>query len=221
MMRTLRKGMSLMEMTVVLFVVSYGIMSVYLILSRGWKLAETTTNRIAAINLAREGIEIVSNVRDTNWVKFSANFPSCWKTFNYDQGCVSEPATTASGHWFGSGATASFVPFLSGSLWYFTGATNTGMYLDAVGLPFQTGTLAAAIPITQSKPCQMVDPNSTSCKSNMYRIITIEHPTTPAWCGAGTGCLSVTSRVEWFDRASDKIHTVNLNTILTNWRNNF
>jgi hypothetical protein len=52
------------------------------------KLANTTQNRIQAIGIAREGIEAVTNIRDTNWKTFSANNQHCWNTFNYNQNCI-------------------------------------------------------------------------------------------------------------------------------------
>ena len=219
-MRVLRKGFSIIEVAVMTFVIAYGLTAVYLVLGRGWKLAETTSNRIAAINLAREGIEAVTNARDTNWIKFAADYPGCWKTQNYNRACVG--SNTPANTWFGSGATgstATFVPFLSGSLWFFTGATNSGVYMDAVGLPFQTG---ASLTTGFEKTCQFVDPNATSCRTNMRRRVTVGHPVT-ALCGgdAGTGCLSVSSQVDWFDGASQREHSVKLDTTLTNWRNNF
>lgn len=224
-MRAFRKGSTLIEVAVVIFVIGFGLTSVYLILSRGMKLAETTSNRIAAINLAREGIEAVTNARDTNWVKFAADFPSCWKVQNYDKTCVGAAPATAAALSFGGGVDAELVPFLSGGLWYFTGATaNSGVYVDAQGLPFQTG---AAAPAGFSAPCQFVDPNATSCHSNMRRVLRLGHPSVldatpaPAWCFNGTGCLSVTSDVEWYDQASQRVHTVSLSTVLTDWRNNF
>ncbi len=224
-MRAFRKGTSIIEVAVVIFIVSFGLTTVYLILSRGMKLADTTSNRIAAINLAREGIETVTNQRDTNWVKFAADYPSCWKTKNYDKGCVGALGVPAQqGHWVGGGfGQTSVVPFLSGGIWYLTDATaNSGVYMDDRGLPFQTG---SASPAGYDKTCQFVDPNATNCKTNMKRVVVLGHPDSgagePAWCGAGTGCLSVSSRVEWFDGASQRIHTVRLDTTLTNWRGNF
>ncbi|MBU0576990.1 hypothetical protein KJ742_07795 [Patescibacteria group bacterium] len=37
-------------------------------------------NRVIAVNIAREGIEAVRNIRDTNWLKFSGNRRICWNS---------------------------------------------------------------------------------------------------------------------------------------------
>jgi len=38
----------------------------------------TSKNRVIAVNLAREGIEAVRNMRDTNWLKYSSKRRTCW-----------------------------------------------------------------------------------------------------------------------------------------------
>lgn len=41
-------------------------------------------DRVIATNIAREGIEAVRNIRDTNWLKFSNNRRTCWNHFPGD-----------------------------------------------------------------------------------------------------------------------------------------
>jgi type II secretory pathway pseudopilin PulG len=38
--------------------------------------------RLVAYNLAREGVELVRNLRDTNWLRFPGNHEECWDTLN-------------------------------------------------------------------------------------------------------------------------------------------
>lgn len=38
--------------------------------------------RIVAYNFAREGVEAIRNVRDTNWLRFPGNHSECWDTLN-------------------------------------------------------------------------------------------------------------------------------------------
>lgn len=52
------------------------------------KLASTTESRIQAINLAREGIEAVENIRNTNWIKFTSDYENCFDVKNYNASCV-------------------------------------------------------------------------------------------------------------------------------------
>lgn len=232
-MRAFPKGSSLIEAMVVVFIVSFGLTSVYLVLGRGQTLATATSNRIQAINLAREGVEIVSNIRDTNWVKFTSDMASCWKVKDYNKTCVGLGDTTNNyGRllWFGGGAPANFTPYLSGNLWYLRdlGAFSSGIYFDASGLPYQTGAVAEAAGI-EMKPCGKADPYS--CRSMFNRTIRLGHSGShvtqgaPAWCGTwthteifGTGCLDVTSTVTWYDQSEGGPRTVQLQTTLTNWK---
>lgn len=52
------------------------------------KLADSTGKRIEAIQIARDGLEAFTNIRDTNWIKFAADYENCWNTLNYDSNCV-------------------------------------------------------------------------------------------------------------------------------------
>jgi hypothetical protein len=44
--------------------------------------------KIQAIQIAREGIEAMTNIRDTNWKMLSTDNKNCWNTLNYDTNCV-------------------------------------------------------------------------------------------------------------------------------------
>lgn len=52
------------------------------------KLASSTESRIQAINIAREGIEAVENIRNTNWIKFSSDLENCFDVADYDSSCI-------------------------------------------------------------------------------------------------------------------------------------
>ena len=52
------------------------------------KLANSTEQRIEAIQIARDGIEAFINIRDTNWVLFAADYENCWNALNYDDTCI-------------------------------------------------------------------------------------------------------------------------------------
>lgn len=51
----------------------------------------SSKDRIIAVNLAREGLEAVRNIRDTNWLKFSGNRRECW---NHLPGTLPPPPLT-------------------------------------------------------------------------------------------------------------------------------
>jgi len=72
---------------IVMVVVSVGILGAYSVLSSGQKLANTTIDRVQAINIAREGIEIVKNIRDSNYLQYPGSPEDCWRSSDY--GCNS------------------------------------------------------------------------------------------------------------------------------------
>ena len=68
-----KQGFTLLEMLLALSVLSVGIMSAFTLAMANLNTARDNYERIRAANLAREGIEIARNIRDTNWLKIEAN----------------------------------------------------------------------------------------------------------------------------------------------------
>ena len=54
------------------------------------KLAGSTGNKIEAIQIARDGLEAMMNIRDTNWLLFSADRKNCWNVRNYNVNCIGD-----------------------------------------------------------------------------------------------------------------------------------
>lgn len=73
---------------IMLAIVSLTLSAVFYSLSQSIHFARDTEARIRAINIAREGIEGMINIRNTNWLRFSSNYTNCWNTPNYDLYCV-------------------------------------------------------------------------------------------------------------------------------------
>jgi type II secretory pathway pseudopilin PulG len=57
-----------MEMLVVFFIISIGLYGVVTLIFSNVALQEQDLHHIIAMNLAREGLEIAQNVRDSNWL---------------------------------------------------------------------------------------------------------------------------------------------------------
>lgn len=83
-----RKWTTIIESVIVMMIVTIWILWTYDIYSRSKKMSNSSTNKIQAISLAREGIESMINIRDTNWILYSANTNNCWNTYNYNWSCV-------------------------------------------------------------------------------------------------------------------------------------
>ena len=69
-------------------ILSLAIVGVFWLVQNGMRLTNLTEHRITALNLAREWVEAVSNIRDTNWLKYTNDTDLCWMTARYSGGCI-------------------------------------------------------------------------------------------------------------------------------------
>lgn len=83
-----KKWTTIAESIIVMLIVVVWVVGMYNIFTTSQKMSDSTWNRLAAIAMAREWIEAVNNIRDTNWILFAANNKNCWFTLNYDERCL-------------------------------------------------------------------------------------------------------------------------------------
>ena len=76
---------------VVLVILGLGITALLQTIGGGISYTRDTENKIKAINIAREGIEGMTNIRDTNWLRFSSDKINCWKVKDYSSSCIGNP----------------------------------------------------------------------------------------------------------------------------------
>ena len=81
----------MVELMASLAILSLGITALLQTLGWGIRYASDTENNIKAINIAREWIESVINIRDTNWLRFSSDRTHCWIVKDYDTTCIWDP----------------------------------------------------------------------------------------------------------------------------------
>lgn len=97
-----KKGFTLREILIIIVVISVGLLSVIVVLTDGMKYVQKTRQRVIALNLAREWMEAVYQIRDTNWMKWTWFKDSCWLKNNplfdewFDGDCTNDS-------WFTSG----------------------------------------------------------------------------------------------------------------------
>lgn len=82
------KATSILEAMIVLLIIVTWIIGLYNIFNESIKLSNTTKNRIEAIEIAREWIEAMKNIRNTNWLMFGWDTKNCFNTLNYNSKCV-------------------------------------------------------------------------------------------------------------------------------------
>jgi hypothetical protein len=87
-MKDKKYALSIVEAMIIILIIVTWVVWVYGIYTKSTKATNNIENRIQAIQIAREWIEAMMNIRDTNWVLFSSDKKNCWKTLNYDIRCI-------------------------------------------------------------------------------------------------------------------------------------
>lgn len=59
-------------------ILGIGVVTISLVMSGNVRNSNVNKNQIIAVNLAREGVEAVRNIRDSNWIKYANNRRLCW-----------------------------------------------------------------------------------------------------------------------------------------------
>lgn len=200
---------TMVELMAVLAIMGMGIAAMLSTIGSGIDYAHDTEDNIKAINLAREGIEWVINVRDTNWLRFSSDVKNCWRVIDYKGTCIgggSTPPNISSG---------SYLLYAQNGLWFLSGVTapnyssNWSGYksifqssIDSQWYFTQTGTYAA------NNLCNNV--TGTGCVTPFTREIKVIE--------VNTGTLQISSIVRWIEK---RPREVIITTSMTNWKSNF
>jgi len=82
------KGFSLAEVIIAIFVLTIGVVGGINLLTRSLSIASLSRAQIIATSLAQEGLEIVRNIRDTNWIEERHTPGTSWiEGLNCSSGC--------------------------------------------------------------------------------------------------------------------------------------
>ncbi len=191
---------SIIEAMVVMLLVVAWITGMYNLFFKSIKLSDWTENKLHAIQIAKQGIEGFTNIRDTNYLRFSSDTENCWNTLNYDGSCIWANNTTheivddwiykiyrENNEW-----KLEKVSSISWDYKYYNHNYRTlfKIWLDSNWFYTQNWW-------TELKP-----------------LFTREIKTDYDW----NDKLEVTSLVQWVDSSSKEIRKVELNKVLTNWK---
>lgn len=232
-----QSGQTLIETLAAVFVLAMGITAVVGLATFSLKSSTNVTKQVVGIGLARQGIEAIKNMRDTNWLrqvnidtdchnfKTSEETASCfrnWLTNSYDiSGAVSP----------GANYVLTFNPDTGDNK--LSGSDTVFWHLSAP--PAGNYTLYYAPLSSGSK--YFYDPSSsTGNPSGYYRKITIiqegvSGPILPPFDTTGVGpYIRVISQVWWADKSCPTPSATafpttgscrtSLETVLTNWKTN-
>jgi len=205
-----KKATSVIEAIVVLLIVITWIIWMFQVFWNSQKLSASTANKIQAIQIAREWIEAMKNIRDTNWILYSSDTKNCWNILNYKNSCVWENSTTNDilawsykiyqdnkHRWHLESKTAYTDKYKNS--WY---RDNFKIWLDSDG--FYTQSLA----VKEIKPL-------------FTREIVINYIEDTNWdwnIDSNDEKMEVDSIVYWKDLSSSRPHKVEFKAILTNWK---
>lgn len=119
-----KKGFSLLEVLVAIFVLVIGVVGAMNLINYSLSSVAVGKSRIIAVELAQEGLEIVRNIRDSNWIEDVSWTDGLgagdWRVQYNDPGLVafaSTPLQINNGGFYGYNGIAGF-----------SGGTNTFFY---------------------------------------------------------------------------------------------
>lgn len=189
------------------------------VFTQSQKLSNSTANKIQAIQIAREGIEAVKNIRDTNWILFWSDTNNCWNVIDYDNDCVGTVRADIKIRWWNAGSNKRWYKIFQGvnNRWqlerveaneaFFTHTNSTfrnqfKVWYDSNWLYTQSWSISDTKPLFT----RLINFKYTNTDSN------------PLVQRERDEKVTVTSIVEWSDNSSSNPHKVEFSTVLTNWK---
>ena len=213
-----QQGQTLIETLVAIFIMTMGLSAALGLANYALSASSNIIKQIIGMGLAREGLEAVKNMRDTNWLKdtlaancynfeTAAGNASCYRSWmNPASGNNIDPVAASATYKLGfDPSTANFWQLQSES-------TNFTLNYNVAGT---TG---------------LYTPSVVGTSSGYYRRITIARDSTGPFAQDGVGPrLTITTDVWWNDKRcpSASVLTppssgnckITLQSFLTNWKN--
>ncbi len=191
-----KRWSSIIEIMAMMTILGIAVTAMFSTVIGGIYFAKDSENRIKAINLAREWIEWVTNLRNTNWLRFSSDQTNCWRVLDYNATCIGSVVTPVI-------SNTSYVLEHQNGAWYLTGSTTgSWLWIDDEWYYYASGVTSNDIRCTFD-----IVVNCRSPFTREIRVTVID-----AWR------IQVTATVDWFER---RAQNVTINTTLTNWKSKF
>ncbi len=80
------QGFTLLETVIAIGIILFGLLSVIALSTSSLIVTTITSNEFLAVNFAREGIEIVRAIRDSNWLAYETDSSTAWNHELYGTG---------------------------------------------------------------------------------------------------------------------------------------
>lgn len=89
-MKNTKKAVTLVEAVVTMTILALWLIGVYKVYTNSIRFLDGVAAKTQAIQIAREWIEAVENIRDTNWILFPSNTENCWNVLDYNKECITK-----------------------------------------------------------------------------------------------------------------------------------
>lgn len=109
--KKLKNGFTIIELIISIFILSVAVVGIFSAFSIMTILTSSSKDRLTAAYLSQEGLEIVRNIRDTNWLNIDTCVPGDVCPFAWldgldmcNNGCQADYTATSMSPWTGSDA---------------------------------------------------------------------------------------------------------------------
>jgi type II secretory pathway pseudopilin PulG len=209
-----RRGETIIEVFVAVIVLVVGVLAATRLFALATITNQLSKERVIATSLAREGIEAVRVIRDTNWLRFAGDRRLCWNSLDQNS-C--------------NGLPGSAIMHQQNYIAYFDPANYRWELVDALTSPVRLD-LTDGITVDDEQYHLNINDASglynhdlfnavTNPNSVFYREIYTEYlnddQTQDGSTNESANIIRVTSKVAWYDRG--KLNDVTLTTILTDY----
>lgn len=204
------RGFTLVEVIVMMAVLTIGILGTLAVASVAVQSGVRNEQQAVAANLAREGVELVRSIRDSNWAAAADGAgPGCWDYYPRTQEAAGQPLPGSCNPRFQSLSTP----------------TNFAAYLNVGnGMPYLVQQASAQTENSVYRLCQdnrgVFVPRLAPCTTSRtyFRRVTVSRAKDlgiDADDGTRKYSILVQSRVTWPDRGADDVI---VEEYLTDWR---
>jgi len=214
-MKQNKKATSIIEAIIMILILLIWILGLFNIYTKSYNLSTSTKNKIEAIEIAREWIEAMENIRNTNWVLLWADAKNCWNVLNYNNNCVWDNSSTYD-------ITAWMYKIYTDSNWRWTLSKASWLvskdykninYRDFFRVNLDTNWLYTQNWWTTFSPIFTREINISYIDDGIDESNDIDN-----WTPSNEYKMKINSIVIWLDSHWNSAHSVNLESLITNWR---
>jgi len=208
-MKKQKKATSIIEAIIMILIIVIWVIWLFNIYTKSQKLSTSTKNKIEAIEIAREGIEAMENIRNTNWLVLWWDPNNCWNALNYDNACIWDT-------WVTHDITNWLYKIYTDSNWrWLLEAPTTSL----TSKNYSNSYYREFFIVRKDNNWLYTQSWWTDFKPIYTREILIDYLDTGYWAhNSNNEKMLVNSIVMWTDWYGSWAHIVDLETMLTNWK---